>query len=73
MVKAVKVENVIDTTGCGDSFAGGVGFGLLQNPKDYIRAAQYGNTLGALRTQGKTFAVFKSLVETDKIIQATYF
>ena len=73
MVPAVKVSNVVDTTGCGDSFAGGVGFGLIQNPKDYIGAARYGNALGALRTQGKTFAVFKSLEETDKIIKETYF
>ncbi len=41
--------------------------------KDYIGAARYGNALGALRTQGKTFAVFKSLEETDKIIKETYF
>lgn len=73
MVPAVKVQNVIDTTGCGDSFAGGVGFGLLQDPRNYIQAVRYGNTLGALRTQGKTFAVFKSLEETNKIIQETYF
>jgi len=73
MVPAVKVENVIDTTGCGDSFAGGIGFGLLQKAGDYIGAARYGNALGALRTQGKTFAVFKSLAETNKIIQSTYF
>ena len=73
MVPAVKVSHVIDTTGCGDSFAGGVGFGLLQSPKDYIAAARYGNALGALRTQGKTFAVFKSLEETDKLIQEAYF
>jgi adenosine kinase len=72
IVPAVKVGTVIDTTGCGDSFAGGVGFGLLNDPKDYVRAVQYGNTLGALRTQGKTFAVFKSLPETDKIISETY-
>jgi sugar/nucleoside kinase (ribokinase family) len=72
MVPAVPVTNVIDTTGCGDSFAGGVGFGLLQDPKDYIKAVQYGNTLGALRTQGKTFAVFKSLEETNKIISETF-
>lgn len=72
MVPAVKVSNVVDTTGCGDSFAGGVGFGLLQDPKDYVRAVQYGNTLGALRTQGKTFAVFRSLEETNKIISDTY-
>ncbi len=73
LVPAVPVGNVIDTTGCGDSFAGGVGFGLLQDPKDYVRAVQYGNALGALRTQGKTFAVFKSLAETNKIIQEAYF
>jgi len=72
MVPAVKVQNVIDTTGCGDSFAGGVGFGLLQKPNDYIGAARYGNALGALRTQGKTFAVFKSLEETNKLINETY-
>jgi adenosine kinase len=72
MVPAVKVDHVVDTTGCGDSFAGGVGFGLLQRPTDYIGAARYGNALGALRTQGKTFSVFKSLEETDKIIQDTY-
>ena len=73
MIPAVKVKEVIDTTGCGDSFAGGVGFGLLQQPGDYINAVQYGNALGALRTQGKTFAVFKSLEETDRIIKETYF
>lgn len=69
MVPAIKVNNVIDTTGCGDSFAGGVGYGLLENPTDYIGAARYGNALGALRTQGKTFAVFKPLEETKEIIK----
>ena len=73
MVPAVPVDNVVDTTGCGDSFAGGVGFGLLQKPTDYVGAARYGNALGALRTQGKTFAVFKSLEDTNKLIQETYF
>ena len=73
MVPAVPVDNVVDTTGCGDSFAGGVGFGLLQKPTDYVGAARYGNALGALRTQGKTFAVFKSLEDTNKLIKETYF
>lgn len=72
LVEAVKVDHVVDTTGCGDSFAGGVGFGLLQNPADYVKAARYGNALGALRTQGKTFAVFKSLEETEEIIKQGY-
>lgn len=69
MVPAIKVNQVIDTTGCGDSFAGGVGFGLMHKPKDYIGAAKYGNALGALRTQGKTFDVFKTQKETDQIIK----
>lgn len=72
LVPSVPVTHVIDTTGCGDSFAGGVGFGMLQNPKDYIQAVRYGNALGALRTQGKSFNVFKSLEETNKLIDATY-
>lgn len=70
-VKSVSVNNVIDTTGCGDSFAGGLAFGFtLYN--DPIKAAYYANTLGALRTQGKGFDVFKSLEETDAIIQKNY-
>lgn len=72
MVPAVAVENVIDTTGAGDSFAGGLGYGLMQDPGDFIGAARYGNALGALRTQGKTFDVFRSLKETDKLIRETY-
>jgi sugar/nucleoside kinase (ribokinase family) len=55
--------------GCGDSFAGGLAFGLANNPSDYVAAARYGNALGAMRTQGKTFDVFKSLKETDIIIE----
>ena len=72
LVPAVPVNHVVDTTGCGDSFAGGIGFGLLQDARNYISAARYGNTLGALRTQGKTFGVFKSLEETNKIMEETY-
>jgi sugar/nucleoside kinase (ribokinase family) len=72
LVPAVPVEHVIDTTGAGDSFAGGLGFGLLKDPRNYIQAARYGNALGALRTQGKTFEVFKSLEETDALIRETY-
>jgi adenosine kinase len=71
-VPSVHVEHVIDTTGCGDSFAGGVAFSLLLNPDDTIRAAQYGNAMGAQRTQGKTFEVFKSLEETNKMLEDTY-
>ncbi len=68
LVASIKVDKVIDTTGCGDSFAGGLSFGLVRDSTNYIEAAKYGNTFGALRTQGKTFEVFKSLKEINKII-----
>ncbi len=72
IVPSVKVDHVVDTTGCGDSFAGGLGYGLLEDPTNYIRAAKYANTLGAMRTQGRTFDVFKSKEDTHKIILDTY-
>jgi len=50
LVPPIEVKHVVDTTGCGDSFAGRLGYGLLQKPKDYIGAAKYVNALGALRT-----------------------
>jgi sugar/nucleoside kinase (ribokinase family) len=73
LIPALWVNNVVDTTGCGDSFAGGLAFGLLDDHIDYIKAARYANVLGALRTQGRTWDVFKSLEETNKIIAKTYF
>lgn len=72
VVQSVKVEHVVDTTGCGDSFAGGLGYGLLKDRRAYLKAARYANALGALRTQGRTFDVFKSREDTDLIILATY-
>lgn len=72
LVKGIRVEHVVDTTGCGDSFAGGLGFGLLAEPGNYIRAVHYANALGAQRTQGRSFDVFKSREETDAMIAANY-
>lgn len=72
LVKSVEVENVIDTTGCGDSFAGGVAFGLLHDKSNFIEAAQFGNAMGAQRTQGTDFKVFKSLPETLQMMKNTY-
>ena len=71
-VKSVWVDNVVDTTGCGDSFAGGLAFGFLDGDKDYVKAAKFANALGALRTQGKTFDVFKNLEDTLAIIDENY-
>ena len=70
-IHSVSVKDVIDTTGCGDSFAGGLAYGFAVH-NDHIKAAHYANTLGALRTQGKGFDVFKSLVETEELICKHY-
>lgn len=72
LVPSIPVDHVVDTTGCGDSFAGGIAFSLLKEPDNYERAAQFGNAMGAQRTQGKTFEVFKSLEETQQILSKHY-
>ena len=72
LVPSVPVSHVVDTTGCGDSFAGGIAFSLLKAPNNFIKAAQFGNAMGAQRTQGKTFEVFKSLPETLAILAQVY-
>lgn len=71
-IKSVKVDEVIDTTGCGDSFAGGIAYGLLEDRDALVRGAWYANAFGAMRTQGTTFDVFKSLQVTQDMIRRNY-
>lgn len=70
-VKRIRVDNVVDTTGCGDSFAGGLAFGWLQT-QDYVKACYYGNAAGAQRCMGTELDIYKSLEETNAIIKKTY-
>lgn len=70
-IPSYEVQDVVDTTGCGDSFAGGLAFGFASTA-NAVAAGQYANILGAMRTQGKTFDVFKSKSETDQMIQEYY-
>lgn len=68
---SIDVDEVIDTTGCGDSFAGGLAYGFVKH-NDANAAAEYANIFGGLRTQGKTFSVFKNQNETEQIRQKFY-
>lgn len=71
-VDSIKVDNVVDTTGCGDSFAAGLGFGLTIGERNIETALKYANAMGSQRTQGRTFEVFKSREETEKMIVDYY-
>lgn len=71
-VNSIHMEHVIDTTGCGDSFAGGLAYGLMDGKDNFVRASMYANALGAQRTQGTTFEVFKTLSETEEMMRANY-
>lgn len=70
-IASVKVNKVVDTTGCGDSFAGGLAYGFAKY-NDPIKAGQYANILGARRTQGKDWDVFKNDIETQQILEDNY-
>ena len=70
-VKAVPVEQVVDTTGCVEAFAGGLAFGYLATG-DFLRAARYANAMGAQRCTGTELAIFKSLAETDRQLAESY-
>jgi hypothetical protein len=69
-VPPVPVSNVIDTTGCGDSYAAGMAFGYLEH-HDFVSAARYGNALGAQRCSEPGLA-YHDLAETNRQILDTY-
>ena len=70
-IASLKVDKVVDTTGCGDSFAGGLAYGFAKYD-DPIKAGQFANILGARRTQGKNWDVFKTAEETENIRLQNY-
>lgn len=71
LVKAVPIAKIASTAGCGESFIGGLTYGLLATD-DYIKAAHFANAIGAQRCEALTYDVFKSLEETEKQIKDTY-
>ena len=70
-VDPIPVERVVDTTGAGDSFAGGLAYGYLAY-RDYVVACQYGNAMGAQRCAGSELDIYLSREETDRQILAAY-
>jgi len=70
-VDRIEVGDVVDTTGAGDSFAAGLGFGFLEF-RDYEVACQYGNAMGAQRCTGAQLNVYLSREETQRQILEAY-
>lgn len=70
-VHAVPLKNIIATAGCGESFIGGLAFGIATT-NNYVTAARYGNVIGAQRCAALTYDVFKSLSETKKMVKENY-
>jgi adenosine kinase len=70
-VDRIEVPHVVDTTGAGDSFAGGLAYGYLAY-RDYVVACQYGNAMGAQRVTGTDLDVYLSRQETERQVLAAY-
>jgi sugar/nucleoside kinase (ribokinase family) len=71
LVDRIEVENVVDTTGAGDSFAAGLAYGYLAY-RDYVMACRYGNAMGAQRCAGAELDVYLSREDTERQIRAAY-
>jgi hypothetical protein len=70
-VDPIEVDHVVDTTGAGDSFAGGLAYGYLAYG-DYVMACQYANAVGAQRVAGTDLDVYLSRAETERQILEAY-
>lgn len=71
VVHPVDPGQVVDTTGCGDSFAAGLALGHLIYG-DHACAAELGNYAGARRCASRELAVYGTLAEAEARIAATY-
>ena len=71
IVPRIVIEDVVDTTGCGDSFAGGLAFGYLRTG-DFVKAAQFGNYAGAMRCTSIDLDIYGTIEDAEKCLSETY-
>lgn len=71
LVGRIEVADVVDTTGCGDSFAAGLAFGVLETG-DAVDAARYGNAMGAQRCRSTVVNGYLPLAQTRAEIASAY-
>ena len=71
LVPRIPVEHVVDTTGCGDSFAAGMAYGWLEFG-DPVQAARWGNAMGAQRCSGSDLSVYLPREQTARQVRDTY-
>ncbi|MGH8918373.1 MAG: carbohydrate kinase family protein, partial [Actinomycetes bacterium] len=71
LVPRIVIPEVVDTTGCGDSFAAGMAFGHLQFA-DFVAAARYGNAMGAQRASASELEVYLDLAATTEQVRSAY-
>jgi adenosine kinase len=71
LVPRIPIDEVVDTTGCGDSFAAGMAFGHLLSG-DFVTAVRYGNAMGAQRASGSDLSVYRDFAATTAQIEAAY-
>lgn len=67
----IPIRDVVDTTGCGDSFAAGMAFGYLLD-QDIVTACRYGNAMGAQRAGARELDAYLSQEQTSAQIAAAY-
>jgi len=67
-VPAFKIENVIDTTGAGDSFVAGFISGILEG-YDLKAAARFANAAAAVNVQGIGATYLKNRADVEKMLK----
>ncbi len=71
LVDRLTVQHVVDTTGCGDSFAASMSLGYLMT-QDFVQAARYGHAMGAQRCSGTELAACLPLGGTSQQLDEAY-